>query len=125
MSIIHKKTVSDSAFHQEWDFHVNLITVSSIDGVLCVFCLLLFSNLKKKIRERFSQAASKNCLVSDGSKLVICQGARVELSAKNLKVMDQMPPSAPRYAVISSPPCSALWYSGLFIAPEQSRFLLI
>uniref|UniRef100_A0A673B9U3 Phosphatidylinositol 3,4,5-trisphosphate-dependent Rac exchanger 1 protein n=1 Tax=Sphaeramia orbicularis TaxID=375764 RepID=A0A673B9U3_9TELE len=25
------------------------------------------------------------------------QGARVELSAKNLKVMDQMPPSAPRY----------------------------
>lgn len=26
------------------------------------------------------------------------QGARVELSAKNLKVMDQMPPSAPRYA---------------------------
>ena len=25
------------------------------------------------------------------------QGTRVELSAKNLKVMDQMPPAAPRY----------------------------
>lgn len=29
------------------------------------------------------------------------QGARVELSAKNLKVMDQMPPSAPRYEALT------------------------
>lgn len=27
------------------------------------------------------------------------QGARVELSAKNLKVMDQIPPSFPRYGI--------------------------
>uniref|UniRef100_A0A8C6L213 Phosphatidylinositol-3,4,5-trisphosphate dependent Rac exchange factor 1 n=1 Tax=Nothobranchius furzeri TaxID=105023 RepID=A0A8C6L213_NOTFU len=32
------------------------------------------------------------------------QGARVELSAKNLKVMDQMPPSAPRYKTLCLPP---------------------
>uniref|UniRef100_A0A4W6CLS1 Phosphatidylinositol 3,4,5-trisphosphate-dependent Rac exchanger 1 protein n=1 Tax=Lates calcarifer TaxID=8187 RepID=A0A4W6CLS1_LATCA len=31
------------------------------------------------------------------------QGARVELSAKNLKVMDQMPPSAPRYFIKTLP----------------------
>uniref|UniRef100_A0AAX7TYA0 Phosphatidylinositol-3,4,5-trisphosphate-dependent Rac exchange factor 1 n=1 Tax=Astatotilapia calliptera TaxID=8154 RepID=A0AAX7TYA0_ASTCA len=32
------------------------------------------------------------------------QGARVELSAKNLKVMDQMPPSAPRLFKLCLPP---------------------
>ncbi|XP_043970278.1 phosphatidylinositol 3,4,5-trisphosphate-dependent Rac exchanger 1 protein-like isoform X3 [Gambusia affinis] len=32
------------------------------------------------------------------------QGARVDLSAKNLKVMDQMPPSAPRLFKLCLPP---------------------
>lgn len=42
------------------------------------------------------------------------QGARVELSAKNLKVMDQMPPSFPRYCVkhfhapLLTPPARAM-----------------